>query len=264
MTRLEKTISDVIPRRLRAYGWGKHLEGSKYAIYDVRGLHLAAGNLRYILKDESARLYYRGQAESYPTGIVPSLYRGAQTLEERIERDEKVERAIRTIKSKANWDPKGTAGQSEALAQHYGMRTRWLDVVDHLQSAAWFAYDSDKAHADDGVGYIYLIAISRETAHEVVDLRERGSNWIRPHIQQGFGIATTALAPNVNDCVVATFVVPRVLLRAASGYDFYTRDTFFPPSGQDQGRHYWIQAADALRSEVSEADFKLLIWSDGR
>lgn len=265
MTRLEKTLTDVIPKQLKNYGWGSCTAPSTYEVGDIRGLHAAAGTLRYVLKEMGERLYYRGQSKSHAAGIVPSLYRGAQTIEERRLRDNKVANAISTIKSKANWDPIGSPAQSEALAQHYGLRTRWVDVLDHLQTAAWFAYDrKDDAEREGDVGYIYMIAVPEDSNRSVSDLRECGSNWVRPHVQQGFGIATDAQAPDLNDCVVATFVLPRQLLYRVSNYDFYTRDVIYPPPGQDQGRYFWSQAAEALKNELTEADFELLVWSDGK
>ena len=55
----------------------------------------------------------------------------------------------------AVFDPIGTDDEREALAQHYGLKTRFLDVVDNVQSALWFAYDhieKDDPHYDDSVG----------------------------------------------------------------------------------------------------------------
>ena len=268
MVEFNKIITEAIPKRLQAHGWGTCTAPATFNITDVRGLHLAAGAIRYALNENRIRLYYRGQTNKYPAGIVPSLYRGAQTIVERNERDEKLNFAIDLIKGKAKWDPNGIPNQSEALAQHYGLRTRCIDVVDHMQAAAWFAYHQDDAPEDASqkyscIGYIYLIAIPEKSDHAVADLRERGSNWLRPHIQQSFSIVADALRHDLNDCVVATFILSGALLRSVSGYEFYTKNIFFPPRGEDQGRYFWSEAAQVLRGDLSKEDFDLLVWSDG-
>ncbi len=84
-----------------------------------------------------------------------------------------------------------------ALLQHYGIKTSWLDVVDNLFVAMWFAthcYDTaDESYhlIETGAeGWIYFIS-TEDTAGilQHVDLRCLHHHLsVRPHIQQGWSI----------------------------------------------------------------------------
>jgi hypothetical protein len=82
------------------------------------------------------------------------------------------------------------------VLQHYGFRTPWLDVVDDIHTAVWFALN--KAQAVDGrygysrsnsdAGWIALISAPR--AIKCQDLREtQSSRNTRCHAQQGWSLA---------------------------------------------------------------------------
>ena len=90
-----------------------------------------------------------------------------------------------------HFDPRGTDDEREALCQHYGLRTRCIDLVDNIQTALWFAYDRSfikddrEQRFDEDVGYVYVIAVPNDdTKVKIIDLREKPSNFLRPHTQQ--------------------------------------------------------------------------------
>src|SRR5262249_23188993 len=83
------------------------------------------------------RVLLRGQTVNYP-GMRPGLFRpptdtiAADRLEEaEIHFEESVRRRINIGRF--------LRPNLAALLQHYGYRTRWLDVVDNLATAIWFA-----------------------------------------------------------------------------------------------------------------------------
>ena len=117
----------------------------------------------------------------------------------------------------------GTDDEREALCQHYGLHTRWLDIVDHIQTALWFAYDRTyvddmrEQRFDEDVGYIYIIAVPDDEAKvKIIDLREKPSQFLRPHTQQAFAMRTTNSSKELGKLSayqVATLIIPVQLKR---------------------------------------------------
>lgn len=173
---------------------------------------------------------------------------------EREDRLARLERQLDLIKDTFDINPR-VPREREALAQHYGLSTRCLDLVDHVQTAAWFAYyrqELEDTESRDAVGHIYLVAADdSDDWADVVDLRTKPSNWLRPHIQQALAVFPGVRALHQNDfnyLTVARFIVPRPLLRQWSAYEAISPDVMFPPATQDQGARYWDNATEVLRA----------------
>ena len=255
-------LNDVVFHELSARHWGYVAPGKspggnlRVYITDIRGLFVATGIIRYTLQAFQTDIYYRGQSKDYP--LIPRLYRGLETKKQIEEKEKWFEEVCQNMKSK--FDPKGSDDEREALAQHYGLTTRRLDVVDHAQTAIWFAYhrshppmDPNSATGcsyDGDVGYIYLIAVPRNDDFvSVIDLRQKPSNWLRPHIQQAYSIK--AKVPHrdqgkLHNINILTFIAPRNLLKLWSNYSVITPELMFPNYHQDAGLRYWIKTEDFL------------------
>ena len=255
-TRIKETVSHEICHR----HWGVQAPGDspggipRFYIMDIRGLFMAAGILRYTLNQYDTTVFYRGQRKDWETRI--SLLRDVKTKNEAQEREEWLKNALSV--TQAVFDPLGGNDIREALLQHYGLPTTWLDVVDNVQTAAWFAYyngntenPNDSGERDDSSGYIYAIACPNggiQVAY-ACDLRTKPSEWLRPHIQQAWAIR--ALKPTkelgrLHYLQVCTFIVPRTLLRQWSGYDVLTSRVMFPRENEDRGVYYWQRAMEEL------------------
>ena len=280
-----RVIGEELPKR----HWGlvtrdPDLAGSRPAtiyILDFRGLMLAAGALRHVLRESGTRLLYRGQTQEHATGLLPGLFRGVTSKSERKLRYGVFTKAMATLAT--TWDHTGSTDEREALAQHYGLRTPWLDVLDHIQTAAWFAYDlvgpprridetpslADArmpGRADDSVGYIFLLAVPLEKNEhcKYVDLRLKGSNWLRPHVQQAFSVSLqdpVRYATRLDRLHVATFVVPRPMLRAWSSYDNLGPEVMYSNAKEDEGLSFWARAAARLRPVLGR-DYETLVWCE--
>jgi FRG domain len=87
-------------------------------------------------------LFFRGQSKLYPT-LEPSLYRGANTQKQKQNRDAAL--ADYLVASEGDVMRSVADYAREPLLQHYGIKTRWLDVVDNIWVALWFACHT--AHA---------------------------------------------------------------------------------------------------------------------
>lgn len=163
-----------------------------------------------VRKWPDAYLLLRGQSKNR-AGMVPSLFRGPSQATEQTLRDAEayLERQI------ASALPKNERFQRPnlaALLQHYGVKTRWLDVVDDLRVAIWFAThdlgDGEPCRRRRGSGWIYLIS-TRTNAGKLTacDLRlaHHGLS-LRPHVQQGWSVS--GAGKDLNPWVVATVEFP--------------------------------------------------------
>ncbi|MCT0200204.1 FRG domain-containing protein [Synechococcus sp. CS-1325] len=186
-------------------------------VYDVSNQHVlvqAAGYLKHVWAKESVcSVFFRGQSKLYPS-LEPSLYRGAKTEKQKMLRDKALVAYLK--ESEGNVMRAVPDYAREALLQHYGIRTRWLDVVDNIWIALWFACHT--AHATGRIGeylhferrrpaidpkapeyaYVLMVKVGTEVIDskapglfsgadtELIDLRIAApSTFLRPHSQHG-------------------------------------------------------------------------------
>lgn len=256
---LSHTLTDELAKR----HWGvlkskKDSELIEYFITDLRGLSLAMGLIRYTLKNSGARVVYRGQDRDYP--LLPSLYRTCRSSEDIELLEDRLKEVLDIISDE--FYPEGSCEEREAVCQHYGMPTRFLDVADNIQTALWFAYDRttvDKGREvldSDDVGYINILAVPDDPKQiKVVDLRDQPSKFLRLHTQQAF--AMKKAAPGRDDGLfnpynAAKFLIPRDLLRLWSNHDNIPYEYMFPSESLDEGLRCW----EALESKLKENDIE--------
>jgi hypothetical protein len=154
----------------------------------------------------------------------------------------------------------------EPLLQHYGIRTRWLDVVDNIWIALWFAchnqvtigdqaYHQRRSVAQEGMESLAHIAVLRAGEQKptdipgytlgqsarVVDLRYAvPSTYLRPHAQHGLLIAPATLpdksSGSLVDNVVANLEIALddALAWLGTGVMLSTH-VLFPPAVVDEG-----------------------------
>ncbi|WP_424263714.1 FRG domain-containing protein [Castellaniella sp.] len=155
-------------------------------------------------------MYFRGAPMLYET-LSPTAFRGISTHKGASNAINRINSAVasfsRPLKSTG-------AYAREALLQHYGLKTTWIDLIDNIWVALWFACHSARSmgpcgeylHFEcrvprtdkSGKAYIMLIAadavapdprrpglfVGRHT--ELIDLRIAApSIFVRPHAQHG-------------------------------------------------------------------------------
>lgn len=248
----------IIDKQLSDRHWGTLAKGKspgkhpRFYVMDYRGLALATGIIRYFyhVDEPGTRIFYRGQRQDWE--VIPSVYRGCKNSTQVQRRNLLLNEQLEIIKP--DFDPQGTDDEREALAQHYGLHTRFLDAVDNVHSALWFAYDDINKQGpllDDSVGYVQVLAIPTDGA-KFLDLRTKPSLWLRPHIQQAFAIKLdnhmSALGSFAR-FLVATFIISRENLHLWSNYDFLTHEYFYPSIAVDRGLQFWEKAEGKLKEE---------------
>lgn len=184
-----------------------------YPVYTIDSPHQLtqiAGYYRY--KQDGGRVYFRGTS-SFHESSIPSLFRDSndpRTSPKPDVRQQTLKTYISTLEGTACACPAHTRNSGrlsfadghlctsisrgrrdnsklvagthravvEPLLQHYGLRTRWLDVVDNIWVALWFATNryvdqSDKPSPKGNSARAYAFHIRRSAA-EPPEAKEAG------------------------------------------------------------------------------------------
>ncbi|MDR3749938.1 MAG: FRG domain-containing protein [Terracidiphilus sp.] len=178
-----------------------------------QALLTVAGYLKYVCAKETGQgVYFRGQRTIYGT-LNPALYRGIKSQGARDHRERSLSKVLTTVRRSAGIFKTFGVYAHEPLLQHYGIWTTWIDLVDNVWVALWFACNralpsgkrKEYLHFEERIpdkteqfAYILLIAaditgrnrrkpgyfFGRDT--ELVDLRMAApSIFLRPHAQHG-------------------------------------------------------------------------------
>jgi len=112
----------------------------------------AAGHIKYNLAREGKRVLFRGQRKLYG-GLIPTLFRGEGggplALGTAKSRTDSLTKKIEKVTSAQAFLNNTNDLAKEPLLQHYGMNTPWLDLVDNVWVALWFATHRAVPHKDN-------------------------------------------------------------------------------------------------------------------
>ena len=184
---------------------------SVFHVNDSHALTQAAGYLKHVCGTDE-NIYFRGQFKLYPT-LTPSLFRGTNRQQAQTDAIFELRGLIEKAVAGANIFKCFDCIFHEPLLQHYGLRTTWLDLVDNVWVALWFAchnaltgirtqrylhFESRDPHKEAKPSYVYILMIGADKnqtpvpgffkgSHtEFVDLRVGcPSIFLRPHAQHG-------------------------------------------------------------------------------
>ncbi len=256
---LKNRIEKTIPCELNKNRWGTNAPGKhdgikQFYIADFRALNLVTGIIRYTLRNTNTKIFYRGQERDWP--LIPSLYRNSKNQAEAIAAENKLIKILEIAKT--HFDPEGTDEEREALAQHYGLHTRWFDVLDNIQSALWFAYDRTYTplnriqQYDEDVGYIYILAFPQDSSKvKILDLRQKPSQFLRPHVQQAYSLSTISPRKELGRLSaynVITLIIPRSLLKLWCNYENIPSHYMYPNNITDAGLRFWEHTKEDIIS----------------
>jgi len=186
----------------------------KQDVFHVDNQHIfvqASGYLKYCFgQDANSMVLYRGQSKLYPN-LRPSLYREVNSQKNKNQQDLNLNTFISQLSDKKYGLKDVNPYAIEPLLQHYGIRTKWLDLVDNIWIALWFACNeaisagvsNEYLHFEQRIpygskNYAYVLLIKAETNErydicpgvwkgpntELIDLRTAvHSLFLRPHVQ---------------------------------------------------------------------------------
>ncbi len=186
-----------------------------YEIHSFHSLTQFIGFGKYLNRD-SGNVYLRGQTDLYNGVLTPSALRGNKNRKTKVVEPLNCEKRISDYKHNIALSLKNTKNFCdrdpdivEPLLQHYGVKTYWLDIVDNVWIALWFALHETASTIIDNreyihifendeskYAYIFLIGcdatkesqtqpgLYEGTSSVVVDLRKAiPSYFLRPHAQ---------------------------------------------------------------------------------
>jgi hypothetical protein len=244
-------------------------------VFDVLNSHAmiqAAGYLKHVTAKKSSQgVFFRGQSKLYGS-LSPTLYRDVKSgkpISDASVGRRRILLADFLESINAESKMRAVAPESrEALLQHYGIRTTWLDVVDNIWVALWFACHIAQSfgwpeqflhfekrvtenNGKDEYAYVLLLASAyfnstspgyyQNNRTETIDLRVAApSHFIRPHAQHGLLVrklnARGTPAIDASPLHVGTI---RIKLSLALDWlgtaSTLTNHTLFPPAFYDYG-----------------------------
>lgn len=242
-------------------------------VYHVRRPHLliqACGYLKHVHgKERLASVYYRGQYTLHGLSLRPSLYRGIRAGATCAKRNKIMNHYIETCRQQGKILKQVPEYAWEPLLQHYGIRSRWIDVVDNVWVALWFAchtvhatgprgeylhFERRPIHENGGDAYAYILllevgndpdkhypGLAEGKQTQSIDLRVAcPSTFLRPHAQHGLLVRKKSSAVDLvmeySDMIAG---VVRVCLKDAYTWlgdgVLLTPHVLFPPPVYDFG-----------------------------
>lgn len=170
------------------------------------------GYVKYMNGSQGQNVFYRGQTGLFDGHMIPSLYRINEYQDNRVQYAKRKQKMIyhsNTAKINAKHFSDMPDEACIPLLQHYGVKTDWIDLVDNIWVALWFALHKATCEninkqqfltylplKDDQYGYIqclcadavneYRPGVFEGSETKVVDLRKAvPSVFLRPHAQHG-------------------------------------------------------------------------------
>jgi len=282
--------SPKYPLSKLTHEFGEHVidEESGMEVFEAPTSHAliqAAGYLKYNLaKTTGQGVFFRGQSRLYKT-LSPTLLRGIKDGPQKVKRCKLLQGLLDTI------DAENLALRSvpkdcrEPLLQHYGVRTTWLDVVDNIWIALWFACHSARAfgwpeeylHFEKRIpdprcaqeyAYVLLLAsaysnpitsqpgLFRSDRSETIDLRSAvPSHFVRPHAQHGLLVRRLSKT-GLPVCDQLPLLVGTIRVRLEAALDWLgdaktlTSHSLFPPVFYDYGYRELLSRVKPLHQEL--------------
>lgn len=180
---------------------------------EPQALVMAAGYLKFThAQDNGEGIYLRGQRKLYGS-LVPSLYRNVATQVGRAKGHASLADVVDQYRESGKIFGGFGSYAHEPLLQHYGVSTTWIDLVDNVWVALWFAchqariagkrheflhFEARQPDGKDDYAYVLLVGADltkRDRTKpgyfngpntELVDLRVAApSVFLRPHAQHG-------------------------------------------------------------------------------
>jgi hypothetical protein len=245
-------------------------------IFSPHALAQAIGYLKYTGGNTKTQVLFRGQSAFFGSMLPPAYrpYKHIPTItKERI--DGEINKYILECKERGSFLNGTPESSYEPILQHYGLRTRWLDIVDNIWVALWFAchetvsYRSTRQYwtierrsvSKDPKGYAYIILFAFQNAREVSSSpgQTRGSNfrivdlrvsapslYFRPHAQHGLLFRRSG-PPSSNEMDLSDLIagIIRVGITDALNWlgtgDLLSVQTLFPSPIYDIGYRFLLE-----------------------
>ena len=231
------------------------------------GLNRAAGYLKFA-DAAGGPIVFRGQRRLYGS-LRPSLYRNIHNVHSKGKRDASFN-AVRRQIEQSNAIISSTPNHArDPLLQHYGISTKWIDLVDNVWVALWFAchravnvgeknqylhFERRSARTDSNP-YAYILLVQTGAVTQVpgkpgllasedallIDLRVAApSLYLRPHAQHAL-LLRRRTVDSLGDLELLPTVVGVIRVHLADALSWLgdgallSAHSLFPPPTYDEG-----------------------------
>jgi hypothetical protein len=278
------TMTSILEKLTSRYG-SAQVDDSGQRVFHVTSPHIllqASGYLKHVLGNQKpCSVLFRGQDQLYPA-LTPTLYRNVKSQKMKVRRDAALKAYLNTLKAENKVLRAIPDCIREPLLQHYGIRTKWLDLVDNVWVALWFACHTAKTTGVHGeylhferrdpgffTQWVYVLLLRSDASErsaqpglwtgedtELVDLRVAApSTFLRPHAQHAVllrrskGLDHTRV--DYSDFVVGIIraELSDALSWLGSGTLLSTH-ALFPPAHYDFGYHELLQGAAVGNKDI--------------
>lgn len=118
-------------------GLGKYNSDGTFEIFSPHALTQLIGYIKFSYRRRGP-IFFRGQGKDY-NSMKPTLLRDSQSRSSVQSRNEAISRYIKKMIDNEAFMKSTENVAYEPLLQHYGVKTTWIDVVDNIWTALWFA-----------------------------------------------------------------------------------------------------------------------------
>lgn len=234
--------------------------GKNIKVYTIKTVHDLTQFIGYgkYMNCQNYNVYLRGQTSLYSGKMIPSLYRGKTNIKNINQNyNTRINKLIKEVKSFQGYNRKTL----EPLLQHYGIKTPYIDLVDNVWVALWFALHQAKSETinsheyiyyypnENEYSYVFLIATDalEHTEHKgiyngnetiLTDLRNAvPSYFLRPHAQHAYMLRKKdCLCDDYSDLIIGIARIPTSLgFEWMGNNDFLTVSSLFPAAYFDSG-----------------------------
>jgi len=166
------------------------------------------GYLKYQLAGQGKDVFCRGEQNFHKT-TIPKLFRSARINENELKKRKNIFDII--CSRIPSWYDANRFKREDIgpLLQHYGIKTYWLDLVDNIFTAAWFAVFNNRSE----VGYIKFIVDKIDDYNQlnIVDLRKNHSSLsLRLHCQHGLSATLPSVSSLTESIDFSSYMVAHV------------------------------------------------------
>lgn len=240
--------------------------GRKIKVYTIERVHDLIQFIGYgkYKNKEKGNVYFRGQIDLFDCAMIPSLFRNSKNYKRIYD---KFSTGANQLICNYPAFHEYNKNVLEPLLQHYGIKTPWLDVVDNIWVALWFALHDAKSEVIKDREFVYYFESNREYSYIVllgtdankaissrgifkgkdtylVDLRKASpSFYLRPHAQHAYAITKCKRwDADYSDLIVGIARIPTQLgLRWLGDNEFLKMNTLFPPVHLDKGYEFLMK-----------------------
>lgn len=234
--------------------------GQSVKVYTIKTVHDLTQFIGYgkYMNCQNYNVFLRGQTSIYSGKMIPSLYRNKTNIKSINEKyNIRINKLISNTKSFKQYNRKTI----EPLLQHYGIKTTYIDLVDNVWVALWFALHQAKSETinaheyiyyypnENEYSYIFLIATDalKHTTDKgiyigdttiLTDLRNATpSYFLRPHAQHAYMLRKKdPLCEDYSDLIVGIAKIPTALgFEWMGNNEFLTVSSLFPAAYFDSG-----------------------------